>query len=201
MFSLLSACARNELVRADDMSAAQHRAEAQKQRDAALRAASLSGSDGGQPSRSSDPAAYDPADERRREAEHRAEHARQHRAAAEFLEQFEDRACLLVPSGSRAACPLLGPVVRLVEIADGIRVTFADAKRAKTVISEMLCHYAYARARHFDETISCPLYVRGIEIRQGLEPSSIEIVSRDDKTVRLIRERGREQAVFVPGLR
>ena len=80
-----------------------------------------------------DPDGYDWNAERRRDAERRREHARQHAAAAEFLEQFEDRECRHVPAASRAACPLLGPVVRIDDVPGGIRATFADAKRVPTV--------------------------------------------------------------------
>jgi hypothetical protein len=192
---LLSGCASNELVRADEMSAAQHRAEAQRETDAATRAASRFKP----PATPSGPTttADDANEEYRRAAESRREHARQHAAAAQFLEEFEDQACRHVPAGGRGACPLLGPVVRLEDVPGGIRAMFADPKRVPAAINEMRCHYAYARSHHFDEAIGCPLYVSGIEIRQALDPSAIEIVSRDPSTVRHIRERSREQAVFV----
>ena len=165
LLALLSACANRAFVRDDEMSAAQHRNEAQREETVG-------------------------SDESR-------EHARQHAAAAQFLEQFEDEACAAVPPSSRAACPLFGPLVRLDDVPGGIRATFADAARVPGAIAEMRCHYAFARARHFDERVSCPLYVSGIEIRRGLDPKSAEIVAHDDKTVRLIRARSREQAVFV----
>ena len=188
---LLSGCAGHELVRADDMTATQHRLAAQQQNEAAAKAAA---SDPAAPA--TDPDGYDWKAERRYDAERRREHARQHEAAAAFLEQFEDRECRHVASGSRAACPLLGPLVRIEDLPGGIRATFADARRVPASIAEMRCHYAYARARHFDEAIGCPLYVQAIEIRQGLDPRAIEIVARDEKTARLIRERGRQQAIF-----
>ncbi len=188
----LLGCAGQELVRGDDMSATQHRLEAQREAAAAEKAGAA-----GPAAPVADPAGYDWNAERRREAESRREHARQHAAAAEFLEQFEDRECRHIPAASRAACPLLGPVVRIDDVPGGIRATFADAKRVPTAIAEMRCHYAYARSRHFDEAIGCPLYVQGVEVRQALDPRAIEIVSRDENIGRLIRERGRQQAVFV----
>jgi len=189
---LLSGCAAHELVRADDMSATQHRQEAQREQAVADKEAGA-----GPAAPAAEAGSDDWSTERRRQAERRREHSRQHASAAEFLEQFEDRECRHVPAGSRAACPLLGPVVRIDDVPGGIRATFADRERVPTVIAEMRCHYAYARSRNFDETIGCPLYVRGIEIREGLDPRSIEIVSRDERISRLLRERGRQQAVFV----
>ena len=125
------------------------------------------------------------------------EHARQHAAAAAFLEQFEDDACGGVPPSERAASPLLGPLLGLEDIPGGVRATFADASRVHDAIAEMRCHYAFARARHFSESVGCPLYVQGIEIRRGLDPRSVEIVARVEATVRLIRERSRAQAIVV----
>ena len=95
---LLSGCAGHELVRADDMTATQHRLAAQQQNEAAAKAA------GSGPAASAvEPTGYDWNAERQGEAERRREHARQHEAAAAFLEQFEDRECRHVASGSRAA--------------------------------------------------------------------------------------------------
>ena len=188
---LLAGCASHELVRADDMSAVQHRHEAQREKEAAAKEG------GARPlAAPAEPGGPDWNEERRREAERRREHARQHESAAAFLEHFEDQACRHVSSSSRAGCPLLGPVTRIDDVPGGIRATFAVEKRAAAALAEMRCHQAYARARHFDAAVGCPLYVPDIEIRQALDPRAIEIVSRDEKTVRLIRERGREQAVF-----
>ena len=189
---LLSSCASHEVIRADDMSATQHRREALREKEVADKEAGA-----GPATPAADLGSYDWNAERRREEKRRREHARQHADAAEFLEQFEDRECRHIPAASRAACPLLGPVVRIDDVPGGIRATFADPKRVPTSIAEMRCHYAYARSRHFDETIGCPLYVQGVEVRQALDPRAIEIVSRDQKTSRLIRELSRQQAVFV----
>ena len=194
---MVAGCASHELVRADDMSAAQHRAEAQRESDAAALAARRDEPSGAARRSPSDSSAYDPNENYQHEVVSRREHARQHAAAAELLEQFEDRECREVPAASRAACPLLGPVTRLEDVPGGVRAWFANAKRVPSAMAEMRCHYAYARARHFDEAIGCPLYVRAIEIRQALDPSAIEIVSRDEKVARRIRETARQQALFV----
>lgn len=192
---LFLGCAGQELVRADDMTATQHRLAAQQENEAAAKAA---GSGPAVPAAAPavEPVGYAWNAERQQDAERRREHAHQHEAAAAFLEQFEDRECRHVAPGSRAACPLLGPLVRIEDVPGGIRATFADERHVPTAIAEMRCHYAYARARHFDEAIGCPLYVQAIVIRQGLDPRAIEIVARDEKTARLIRERGRQQAIF-----
>jgi hypothetical protein len=189
------ACASSSPVRDDDMSASRHRQTAARDEaiaDSEARAYEkhLSGSP-------SDSAPDDRAEEHLRKAEDLREHARQHAAAAVYLEQFEDDACAGIPPSARAACPLLGPLVRLDDVPGGVRATFVDASRVRSAIADMRCHYAFARARHFEEAVRCPLYVRGIEIRPGLDPRSVEIVARDEATVRLIRQRSRSEAIVV----
>ena len=175
------------------MSAAQHRSTAEREQ-AASASESRAAEHGGAASM---PDGYDANAEHRRRAEALREHARQHAAAAEFLEQFEDDACAGVPPATRAACPLLGPLVRLEEVPGGVRATFVDPQRVRPAIAEMRCHYAFARARHFDDRVGCPLYIQGIEVRPGLDPRSVEIVAHDEQTVRLIRERSRAEAIVV----
>jgi hypothetical protein len=194
--ALATGCADRWLVRDDDMSARQHRAEARREQAAAARAEQLAGSVGGGAPSSADPQAYDGRADRAREPELRREHARRHEASAGFLERFEDRACADVPPGERAACPLLGPLVRLDDIPGGVRATFAHPARARKAITEMNCQYAYARARHFEENAGCPLYVLGIDIRPGLDPRWVEIVSSDRAAESAIRARAREQAIY-----
>jgi hypothetical protein len=193
-------CAGHDLVRADDMSAAQHRNEAQREQAAADQEAARGQAAAPAPVPASDPQAFDPSEPRRR-AEAAREHARQHESAAKFLEQFEDEACAGIPVSSRAACPLLGPLERLEDVPGGVRVTFADKSRVRTAIAEMRCHYAYARSRHFDENVGCPLYVKGIQVRQAVDPRAVEITAGDEATTKLIRQRSREQATFVRGRR
>ena len=78
-----------------------------------------------------------------------------------------------------------------------MRARFKDHTRIDDVVAHMRCHQAYARARAFEDVMSCPLYVRGVEFRRGDDPLSVEIVSADKKTTTLIRARSREEAVFV----
>ena len=199
--ALLPGCAESFLVRADDMSAEQHRVAARREQEAAARAEQLAHATAAPASASDQTSWYDPSDDHRHEASQRREHARQHASAATFLEQLEDRACVPVPREHRAACPLLGPLVRLDDIPGGVRAIFADQTRARRAIAEMRCQYAYARTRHFEASEACPLSVEGIEIRAGVDPRWVEIVSRDDQSVRLVRERARAQAVYARAAR
>jgi hypothetical protein len=130
--------------------------------------------------------------------EHRV-HARAHERAAEALERFEDSACLNFPPATRAACPLIGPVAHVDDVAGGVRVRFVPGTRVDAVLAHMRCHYAYARARAFAEAASCPLYMRGIDIKQGKDPLAIEITTGEADQVAELRARSREEAVYARG--
>jgi hypothetical protein len=204
-------CGTNrEAVKPDDMSAAEHRTEAARENEAAR-----------QHTKDYDPHAtvpspfrpargvtgdyqfpvevYNPTEVNLvRADEHRA-HARAHQRAAEALERFEDSECLNFPPSTRAACPLLSPVAHVDDVAGGVRVKFMPGTRVDAVLAHMRCHYAYARARGFEEATSCPLYMRGIDIKQAKDPLAIEITTATPDQVAELRTRSREEAVYARG--
>jgi hypothetical protein len=200
-----------EAVKPDDMSAAQHRAEAARENEAARRRANdyhphasvpspFSPAAGVGPSEAvAPPAVYNPTEvELRRADTHRA-HARQHERAAQELERFEAAECVGFPPAARAACPLLRPVARIEDLGNGVRVTFAAGSPVHAIHAHMRCHYAYARTRAFDDAASCPLYVRGIDIKRGPDPLSIDITTDDWQQVQALRTRSRAEVVYAPG--
>jgi hypothetical protein len=205
--SLLASCTGgNQAVKPDEMSAAQHHDEAKRESVAAQNEVGQYRADAARPRPFSDAAGgdylysvpvYNPTDVHMAEAEKHRDHARQHERAARFLEQYEDHECRDFPPASRAACPLLGPVVGIADVDGGVRVRLKDGTRVDAVVAHMRCHYAFARARAFAETASCPLYMRGIEIKKGLDPMSVEITTADHGQVSEIRRRARDEAVFV----
>jgi hypothetical protein len=197
-------------VRPDQMSADAHRQSAARERQAARNEALLSHSAASEPNVSLSagdisqglyayPAeTYDPRRQHLVRAELLSAHAQEHEAAAASLERFEQAECQEFPPAIRAACPLLGPVVELVDIPGGIRARFKDGIRVDAVLAHMRCHYAYARTRGFGAATGCPLYIRGIEIRRASDPMAVEIVGRDAAVTTEIRSRAREEAVLVP---
>jgi hypothetical protein len=203
----LGSCAGStEAVKPDEMSAANHHQEAQREAAKAREEARLYRPGVTLPVPSADPfgphdltvvPVYNPSEAHLQQAEQHREHARQHERAAQFLERFEETECRAFPPSSRAACPLLGPVVRIDDIPDGVRVTFKEGVDVDDVIAHMRCHFAYARARGFEVAAGCPLYVRGIDIRRALDPMAVEIVSADKKVAAEVRARSREEAVVV----
>ena len=196
----------SQSVRPDDMSAAQHREEAARetqQAQAHERKYEPAAVDLPQPADANgaiynfSAGSYNPTEWHLNEATRLRQHAQQHRKAAKLLERFEDTSCRQFPPSTRAACPLLGPVTKIDDIPGGIRATFAAGTRIDAVVAHMRCHYAYAQVRGFAEAVTCPLYVRGIEIRRGEDPLAVEIVSKEATVSDEIRARSREEAVFL----
>jgi hypothetical protein len=141
---------------------------------------------------------YNARNQRLARARELSEHAHQHEAMASRLEGFVEAECKQLPPATRAACPLLGPVSKLVDLPDGVHVEFAPGTRVDAVLAHMQCHLAFARARGFEESAAaCPLYVRGIEIRAGSDPRTIDILGSDAKVAREVQARTREEAVLV----
>jgi hypothetical protein len=199
----------NTAVRPDQMSADAHRQAAGREREAARNEVrqsqstalepmiSLSEGDALQGSYPYPAVMYDPRNEHLTRAQLLSTHAQEHEAAAASLEKFERAECKDFPPSTRTACPLLGPVVELVDVPGGIRVRFKDGIRVDAIVAHMRCHYAYAEAHGFGSTPGCPLYIRGIEIRRARDPMAVEIVGRDAAVAAEIRSRAREEAVLV----
>jgi hypothetical protein len=187
-------------VKPDAMSAEQHREEAERERNlarehrdnyrpgaerpVALPVRGLSGPD------------YNPTEDQLSDAKAHEKHAHEHEAAAQYLEKFEEGECKNLPSSTRPACPLLGPVSEIKDIPGGIRVRLTSAARVDDTVAHMRCHYAYARARGFADVATCPLYVRGIQIVRGRDPATVDITAPDAAGERQVRVRSREEAVF-----
>jgi hypothetical protein len=199
----VSACVSSpQPVKPDNMSAAQHRQEAQREMQAAAqleeRAAIVDLEPSVPPMRVLSPFYLpDPADPLTEQADHLRAHARQHEQAANALVKFEKAECRNIPASSRAACPLFGPLINLEDLPTGVRATFAPGTPVDVVMAHMRCHLAYAQSRGFEEVLSCPLYIRGIDIVRSSVPEAIEIVSADPAVAAAIRDRSREEASFL----
>jgi hypothetical protein len=141
--------------------------------------------------------AYNPGGDHLARAEQLQEHAREHQGAAAELERFEEAECRDFPPATRAACPLLGPVVQIGDVEGGVRVRFAEGTRVDAVLAHMRCHFAYAQARGFGKASGCPLYIRGITINRTNDPHAIEIVGPNPKVTADIRRLSRAEAVVV----
>jgi hypothetical protein len=202
-----AACAGTQpRVKPDDMSAADHREAARHERELAKQHAALYDPGAARVSPMAPPSplesgilfpasVYNPTEGHLREADKHREHAREHERAAAALEHFEEGACGEFPERTRAACPLLGPVTKIDDVAQGVRVTFAAGARVDAIVDHMRCHYAYARSHAFDARVNCPLYMPGITIRRSGD-LAVEILAPDQAHVEELRARSREEAVY-----
>jgi len=200
----LSACGGpGSTVRPDETSVEGHRAEAARERALAADPAPY------QPARtnriapplirpSSEPGVVPPdaAEDLRHERRWHAEHARDHEAAAQQLERFETEECRDVEASERASCPLLGPVVQIQDLPSGVRIHLAATASVERTLATLRCQYAFARARGFPSRATCPIYLRGIEIRGSADRAAIEIVGPSRRLAREIQKRARQQAVY-----
>ena len=174
---VMPACASPE-PKPDDMSAAAHRVEADRERDearAALARASTSEREQGvvapgtYPGRGPWTEPYPEVQKREgspalEAAIAHSRHAQAHEKAAAELERFEEAECRDIPAETRAACPLLHDVVDIVDVYGGARVMFAPGVSVPEVVTHIRCHLAFARARAFADADDCPLYVRGVQV-------------------------------------
>lgn len=118
-----------------------------------------------------------------------AEHARAHERAASEMEAFEEQECRAFPPATRAACPVLGPV-SVEDLPNGVRLHLPPQMPIDATLAHMRCHLAYARARGFAPTSTCPLYLRGTRIeRHG---DAIDLVSGDKQTAQRLQKLARE---------
>ena len=125
------------------------------------------------------------------------DHAEQHAAAAQALRAYEAAECRAFPAEARAACPLLSDVTGVTDIAGGVRITFAPGAPVDPLIARMRCHFAYARTRAYEGMQSCPLYIRGVDVRAGAG-HSIELFGADPAIVQAIREEARMTTNVTP---
>jgi hypothetical protein len=205
-----AACAATQpRVQPEDMSAASHREQAANERKlaqesadrydpAAARTNALAPPVPADGSVAFPSSVYNPTEGNLRQADAHRAHARQHEAAALALEKYEAAECAQFPERTRAACPLLGPVTKIDDVSRGVRVTFAPGTRVDAVVAHMRCHYAYARSHGFDERVSCPLYMPGLEVRQ-VGPQAVELGTANKARVEELRVRSREEAVYKRG--
>jgi hypothetical protein len=205
---LLNACG-SSAPKQDDLSAAAHRAEAEKEREAARN--DLAAAEGGRRGETAPGAPMlrggwdEPYPESDKQAgppllnaasEH-SRHAREHDRAADALERFEDAACHDLAPESRPACPLLHDVVAIADVPGGVRVSFADSVPVGDVVAHIRCHLAYARAHAYADAEDCPLYVRGVDVSQA-GPHAVVLKGDAAATVTRIRKLSREQALPAP---
>lgn len=194
---MLAGCAHDR-VRAEDLSAEGHRREASQIRARAADEAArydptaiaalpaTSGREGAPLFPLTIYAPFNPTMRHLYKAEELTAHARAHEAAAGELEAFEEKECAEFPPSSRAACPVLG-AVRVEDLANGVRLHLPAQMPVEATLEHMRCHLAWARARGFAPTATCPLYIGGTQIQRA-PGDAVDLVSDEPATIRKLHE-------------
>ena len=179
-------CASTPGARPEDMSAKEHEAEAAREtaearqhQDAydptAARTGVGVGVVAGSDFQTSEPP-FNPTEAHRTAAEKHRKHAAEHEKAAKELERWEADACEAAPPASRTSCPLLGPAIATENTSNGVRISLREGTDMEALLAHIRCHVAYANTRGGEGMKWCPLYVRGIQVRQ-IGPASIELTA------------------------
>ena len=134
---------------------------------------------------------YNPTDGHLSRSKEHAEHARQHRAAAQKLEGFEQESCKAFSAAQRPICPLLGKVAGVVNTPKGVRIDLAKGAPRDAMLAHMKCHYAFGRKAGRVGMDACPLYLKGLQI-QPVGARSIQITSDDPAVVPKLRQRSKQ---------
>lgn len=197
---LVGACAQSEGAQPDDMSVEAHRHEAQKhERLSAEHAAEYDPQATASRERTvGNPSeqiyateTYNPTAHHRTTAKRHAEHAEQHRHAAQALVQFEEAHCAKFPEQTRAQCPLMGQVTAVEDIAGGARLTLAAGVPLQAMVDHMECHFAFARTEGYQGMQSCPLYLEAVSVEAEPATHSVRLTTTEADAVQPLRERSR----------
>jgi len=134
---------------------------------------------------------YNPTEKHLLHAKKYRDYARQHKEAAQQLEEFEEEECAAFPKSTRVKCPLIGNVERIEDIEGGVRLNFfGNSPPINAVAAHMRCHYAFGRKIGREGMPDCPLYLKNLEIRISGD-RAIDIISSDTAVVEKIRKRSR----------
>lgn len=198
---VLSACATTG-ARPQDMSAQAHTQEAESHQHAAEEHAAQYDPSTSRTRRT--PAAssewapgdsdYNPTAHHQSIAERHQRHARDHAAAAKALESFEEAECGSFAPAVRASCPLLGQVVAVENIQQGVRIRFADNVNIDAAAAHIRCHLAYAATQGREGMHHCPLYLKRVKSEKS-GPHTIDLTAGDSETTKALRQRTAKHVV------
>lgn len=195
---VVAACASNPGTEPEDMSAADHRnAAEQEEREAKehqgkynTKARRTSGADvGGGDTFSFPMTSYNPTTHHLESADKHRRHAHAHREAAATLENWEEQECGDFPPETRKACPLIGHVESVEDIAGGVRIKFAASVNIDAAIAHVKCHRAFAGVQGFKGMDSCPMYVKKVTVKADPKARTVDFIVDDPDLVDDLRAR------------
>ncbi len=192
----LTAC-KSAGTRPTDMTAPEHRAAADVQRDEAAKDAAKYDPDALATQFVDSPTGTgtnvvdsNPTERYKIAAEQHQRLARAHEKAAAALEAFEGEACKDIKPAARAACPLLGPVKDVKDILGGARVELIYPGEADALAARIQCHIAFANVHGTAGLESCPLYMKGVTVT--VKNGELIFKTRSGDEVKHLRELLRE---------
>jgi hypothetical protein len=132
--------------------------------------------------------AYNPTEWHLRAAQRYSEHAREHERAAATLEAFAAAECEFTAPKARSTCPFFGPIRRVEDLTDGVRLQLEPDAPVADLVAHVRCHLAYAKV-HGDEAPSCPLMIRGVEASLSSDGHDIVLRARQRAVARELQLR------------
>jgi hypothetical protein len=188
-------------TRSKEMTAVEHRNEAQlhEQQAARERAQYNPDAERSLPIRGpmaevpgADVRTYNPTEGHLFEADRQMREAARDLAAAKRLEAFEDVRCKDLAPAVRSACPLLASSVsRVVETDRGVKLYLKPDVDVADTHRRLDCHLAYAEAQGFTRP-SCPLFVKGMTIALQRSPQeAIELYAGERQVADVIKAQAR----------
>ncbi|MEC7519700.1 MAG: hypothetical protein VYE22_07540 [Myxococcota bacterium] len=197
--ALAFSCGGSQDPAAENLTAAEHYAEAEREETRAAEAEGRYDPDARERTSSEGLGpvsvggrSYNPTEHELHTADQHRRHAAAHRARAEELLAFEAQECELLPEQSRAACPLLLDLEAVEDVNGGVRMVFAEGPNLDPVAQHIRCHIAFAAARGDEGMQDCALYVHGARVeRQG---NVILLTTSQGQHVADLRARVRRQA-------
>ncbi len=160
--ALLAACSGPQDPAAEDLTADEHEAEAEREEAAAEEDENLATRSGSMYSLD----VYDPSDSRLALAAEHRDHAEAHRQQAEALRAFENAQCEEFPESARSACPFLLGLREIEHIDGGANIVFDDDAPIDAILDHIRCHLAFVGAQGAEGIDDCALYVPGATARK-----------------------------------
>lgn len=183
----------------DEMSAEEHRAEADRHRresmeqSAQFDPAAREISAWRTPFDAEAPVVENPTLPHMQAAELHRSHAEAHERAAAKLEELESAACRDLSHEAHSNCPLLTPYVAKVrETSKGVELMLKDDAPVDELVGRMRCHLAWSRTEGFppEELPACPLYRKGAVVERTGE-RTVAVQTQSPSVAALIREDSR----------
>jgi len=110
---------------------------------------------------------YVPAGRHQGRAALHEELAQEHEEVANSLTNFHAPTCGGMEAETLVVCPLLGPMISVEDINQGIELTLADSVDRDRLLARIQCHISFANTGRGALIHQCPLYVPDVTASAG----------------------------------